>query len=199
MSSTFLVRGARCWICLSGSLQWALGSFSTNGPANHNFYRPGHARDLHVALLLPTRRRAPTPIGRLAERMAMAAVRRALLAHLRVPMARPAAAAAAAAVSVPGARRLLSTTEEGKGSFLDKGEVADRVVSVVKNFQKVEPAKVTPAAHFQKDLGLDSLDTVEIVMAFEEEFGFEIPDNEAEKIDSIKTAVDFIASHPQAK
>lgn len=59
--------------------------------------------------------------------------------------------------------------------------------------------QVTPTAHFQKDLGLDSLDTVEVVMAFEEEFGFEIPDNEAEKIDSIKTAVDFIASHPQAK
>ncbi|GJM88428.1 hypothetical protein PR202_ga04488 [Eleusine coracana subsp. coracana] len=127
--------------------------------------------------------------------MALAAVRRALLAHLRVPVARPAAAAAAAAVSVPAARRLLSsTTEEAKGSFLDKGEVADRVVSVVKNFQKVEPAKVTPTAHFQKDLGLDSLDTVEIVMAFEEEFGFEIPDNEADKIDSIKTAVEFIAS-----
>jgi NADH dehydrogenase (ubiquinone) 1 alpha/beta subcomplex 1, acyl-carrier protein len=75
--------------------------------------------------------------------MAMAAVRRALLAHLRVPVARP---AAAAAVSVPGARRLLSsTTEEAKASFLDKGEVADRVVSVVKNFQKVEPAKVSSA------------------------------------------------------
>ena len=59
--------------------------------------------------------------------------------------------------------------------------------------------QVTPTAHFQKDLGLDSLDTVEIVMAFEEEFGFEIPDNETEKIDSIKSAVDFIASHPQAK
>lgn len=59
--------------------------------------------------------------------------------------------------------------------------------------------QVTPNAHFQKDLGLDSLDTVEIVMALEEEFGFEIPDNEADKIDSIKVAVDFIASHPQAK
>ncbi|KAL6619339.1 hypothetical protein ACP70R_034478 [Stipagrostis hirtigluma subsp. patula] len=128
--------------------------------------------------------------------MAMAAARTALLTHLRVPVASPAAAAG----TVPAFRRLLSsTTEETKGSFLDKGEVADRVVSVVKNFQKVEPAKVTPNAHFQKDLGLDSLDTVEIVMAFEEEFGFEIPDNEAEKIDSIKTAVDFIASHPQAK
>lgn len=125
----------------------------------------------------------------------MAAARRALLAHLRVPVVHPAAAAA----TIPAAGRLLSSTTERKGSFLDKGEVADRVVSVVKNFQKVEPSKVTPSAHFQKDLGLDSLDTVEIVMAFEEEFSFEIPDNDAEKIDSIKTAVDFIASHPQAK
>ncbi|KOM37001.1 hypothetical protein LR48_Vigan03g038200 [Vigna angularis] len=58
---------------------------------------------------------------------------------------------------------------------------------------------VTPNAHFHNDLGLDSLDAVEIVMALEEEFGFEIPDNEADKINSIKHAVDFIASHPQAK
>lgn len=124
-----------------------------------------------------------------------AAARRALLNHLRVPVARPAVAAA----SVPVARLLSSTTEAEKGSFLDKAEVADRVVSVIKNFQKIEPSKVTPNAHFQKDLGLDSLDTVEIVMAFEEEFSFEIPDTEAEKIDSIKSAVDFIASHPKAK
>ncbi|KAL6516787.1 Acyl carrier protein 2, mitochondrial [Orobanche hederae] len=89
--------------------------------------------------------------------------------------------------------------DEAKGSFLDKSEVSDRVLSVVKNFQKVDPSKVTPNAHFQSDLGLDSLDTVEIVMAFEEEFGFEIPDNEADKITSINLAVDFIASHPQAK
>lgn len=59
--------------------------------------------------------------------------------------------------------------------------------------------QVTPTAHFQNDLGLDSLDTVEIVMALEEEFGFEIPDNEADKINSIDLAVDFIASHPHAK
>ncbi|KAI5649003.1 hypothetical protein M9H77_35008 [Catharanthus roseus] len=90
-------------------------------------------------------------------------------------------------------------SEEVRGSFLDKSEVTDRVISVVKNFQKVEPSKVTPDAHFQNDLGLDSLDTVEIVMALEEEFGFEIPDNEADKINSINLAVDFIASHPQAK
>jgi NADH dehydrogenase (ubiquinone) 1 alpha/beta subcomplex 1, acyl-carrier protein len=59
--------------------------------------------------------------------------------------------------------------------------------------------QVTPSAHFQNDLGLDSLDAVEIVMALEEEFGFEIPDNEADKINSVNLAVDFIASHPQAK
>ncbi|MBA0792157.1 hypothetical protein Gohar_016679 [Gossypium harknessii] len=58
---------------------------------------------------------------------------------------------------------------------------------------------VTPNAHFQNDLGLDSLDTVEVVMALEEEFGFEIPDNEADKISTINHAVEFIASHPQAK
>ncbi|KAJ9176092.1 hypothetical protein P3X46_011442 [Hevea brasiliensis] len=90
-------------------------------------------------------------------------------------------------------------SEEVRGSFLDKSEVADRVISVVKNFQKVDPSKVTPNAHFQNDLGLDSLDSVEVVMALEEEFGFEIPDNEADKISSVNLAVDFIASHPQAK
>ncbi|URE28545.1 hypothetical protein MUK42_36465 [Musa troglodytarum] len=63
----------------------------------------------------------------------------------------------------------------------------------------INPTQVTPNSHFHKDLGLDSLDTVEVVMALEEEFGFEIPDNEADKIDAINVAVDFIASHPQAK
>jgi NADH dehydrogenase (ubiquinone) 1 alpha/beta subcomplex 1 len=50
-----------------------------------------------------------------------------------------------------------------------------------------------------KELGLDSLDTVEVVMAYEEEFGIEIPDSEADKIQSTADAIAFIASHPQAK
>ncbi|KAJ6877606.1 hypothetical protein NC651_030383 [Populus alba x Populus x berolinensis] len=90
-------------------------------------------------------------------------------------------------------------SEEVRGTFLDKSEVSDRVVNVVKNFQKVDPSKVTPDAHFQNDLGLDSLDTVEIVMALEEEFSVEIPDNEADKISTVSHAIDFISSHPQAK
>ncbi|GAB4855877.1 Acyl carrier protein 2, mitochondrial [Ancistrocladus abbreviatus] len=129
------------------------------------------------------------------------AARSALLKRLRV-QARP-------FLQNPKAPCFLSTSfdnllrrhfsEEVRGSFLDKSEVTDRVISVVKNFQKVDPSKVTPNAQFQNDLGLDSLDTVEIVMALEEEFGFEIPDNEADKINSVNLAVDFIASHPQAK
>ncbi|EHA8590795.1 Acyl carrier protein 2, mitochondrial [Cocos nucifera] len=133
--------------------------------------------------------------------MAAAAARSALLKHLRLTAAFPASPRRAAPLFFAQVllRRRGFSTDEARGTFLDKSEVADRVITVVKNFQKVDPSKVTPNAHFQKDFGLDSLDTVEIVMALEEEFGFEIPDNEADKIDSINVAVDFIASHPQAK
>ena len=58
---------------------------------------------------------------------------------------------------------------------------------------------MSPSAHFQKDLGLDSLDTVEVVMAFEEEFAIEIPDSEADKILSTDDAISYIAGHPHAK
>ncbi|KAL5769602.1 hypothetical protein ACOSP7_013756 [Xanthoceras sorbifolium] len=132
------------------------------------------------------------------------AARGALLKYLRVnviprnPTAASGGDTGLFSVAFNAVRRRFST-EEVRGSFLDKSEVSDRVVSVVKNSQKVDPSKATPKAHFQNDLGLDSLDTVEIVMALEEEFGFEIPDNEADKISSIDLAVDFIASHPQAK
>ncbi|XP_020266223.1 acyl carrier protein 1, mitochondrial-like [Asparagus officinalis] len=81
---------------------------------------------------------------------------------------------------------------------LTKDEVIDRVLDVVKSFPKVDPSKVTPEVHFQKDLGLDSLDNVEIVMALEEEFKLEIPDKEADKIDSTALAIEYIANHPMA-
>jgi NADH dehydrogenase (ubiquinone) 1 alpha/beta subcomplex 1 len=85
------------------------------------------------------------------------------------------------------------------GTFLPEADVEERVVSVLKNFEKVDPSKVTPKAHFIKDLGLDSLDTVEVVMAFEEEFVLEIPDDMAEKILTCEDAVKFISQHPMAR
>lgn len=57
---------------------------------------------------------------------------------------------------------------------------------------------MTPEVHFQKDLGLDSLDNVEIVMALEEEFKLEIPDKEADRIDSCNLAIEYIHNHPLA-
>ena len=71
-------------------------------------------------------------------------------------------------------------------------EVLDKVVEIVCNQLSVNKEDVTPDASFVEDLGADSLDTVELVMAFEEEFGLEIPDDAAENITTIKSAVDWI-------
>ena len=75
------------------------------------------------------------------------------------------------------------------GRFLDEADVTDRVLGCLKNFQKVDPTKVTGTSHFMNDLGLDSLDAVEVVMSFEDEFGIEIPDADAEKIHSCSDAI----------
>lgn len=82
---------------------------------------------------------------------------------------------------------------------MDPKIVTERVMSVVKNFEKVQAAKVTPQARFKEDLDLDSLDAVEVVMAVEEEFGIEIPDSEADKIYSVADAVNYVSGHPMAK
>ena len=72
-------------------------------------------------------------------------------------------------------------------------EVAERVKSIIVEHLGVDEDKVTETASFIDDLGADSLDTVELVMAFEEEFGCEIPDDAAEKILTVKDAVDFLS------
>ncbi|MBB3065081.1 MULTISPECIES: acyl carrier protein [Limibacillus] len=71
-------------------------------------------------------------------------------------------------------------------------DIADRVKKIVIEHLGAEEEKVTENASFIDDLGADSLDTVELVMAFEEEFGCEIPDDAAEKIVTVKDAIDFI-------
>ena len=71
-------------------------------------------------------------------------------------------------------------------------DVADRVKKIVIEHLGVEADKVTDNASFIDDLGADSLDTVELVMAFEEEFGCEIPDDAAEKIQTVGDAVQFL-------
>ncbi|KAL3916784.1 MAG: hypothetical protein SGILL_005024 [Bacillariaceae sp.] len=84
-------------------------------------------------------------------------------------------------------------------TFLDPSEVTSRIIDVVKNFDQVDGNKVTEKVKFTDDLGLDSLDVVEVVMAIEDEFAIEIPDAEADKIASITDAVEYISSHPMAK
>lgn len=71
-------------------------------------------------------------------------------------------------------------------------DVAERVKKIVVENLGVDEAKVVEGASFIDDLGADSLDTVELVMAFEEEFGVEIPDDAAEKIQTVGDAVQFI-------
>jgi acyl carrier protein len=77
--------------------------------------------------------------------------------------------------------------------------VADRVKKIIVDQLGVEEDTVTPEASFVDDLGADSLDTVELVMALEEEFGIEIPDEDAEKIGKVKDAVEYIEKHSGKK
>ncbi|MBI1763355.1 MAG: acyl carrier protein [Acidobacteria bacterium] len=73
--------------------------------------------------------------------------------------------------------------------------IADKVKDIIAEELGVDREEVTDNARFIDDLGADSLDTVELVMRFEEEFGIEIPDEEAEKIQSVRDAFDYIEAH----
>jgi acyl carrier protein len=76
--------------------------------------------------------------------------------------------------------------------------VEEKVKEIIAKQLGVDVAQVTPEASFVEDLGADSLDTVELVMAFEEEFNIEIPDEDAEKISKVKDAIEYIKNKSKA-
>ena len=71
----------------------------------------------------------------------------------------------------------------------------DRLRDIVSETLKVEKERVTPEASFQDDLKADSLDLVELIMAFEDEYGVEIPDEDAQKIRTVEQALEYVQSH----
>ncbi|EAU55063.1 acyl carrier protein [Mariprofundus ferrooxydans] len=73
-------------------------------------------------------------------------------------------------------------------------EIEAKIIKIVGDQLNVDEGEINPDSSFVDDLGADSLDTVELVMAFEEEFGVEIPDEDAEGIQSVQNAIDYIAA-----
>ena len=74
-------------------------------------------------------------------------------------------------------------------------EIEARVKAIIVDKLGVDESEVTPAASFTNDLGADSLDTVELIMELEKEFGISIPDDQAEKISTVQDAIDYIANN----
>ncbi|KAI5460349.1 acyl carrier protein-like protein [Mariannaea sp. PMI_226] len=126
---------------------------------------------------------------------ARAAIRPA--ASMAVRRAAPVAPRVAAVL--PKIQSLQSVRMYSAGGALNKEEVEGRIVSLLQGFDKVnDVANIKSTAHFANDLGLDSLDTVEVVMAIEEEFSIEIPDKDADAIHSVEQAVEYILKQPDA-
>ncbi|KAF9270312.1 acyl carrier protein [Marasmius fiardii PR-910] len=102
------------------------------------------------------------------------------------------------ALSASRAHRQTPLRGFAAASGLSKQDIETRVLDVLKGFEKVDASKLSTSSHFSKDLGLDSLDAVEVVMAVEEEFAIEIPDAEADEIQTVQQAIEYIAKTPDA-
>ncbi|PWA43685.1 Acyl carrier protein (ACP) [Artemisia annua] len=122
----------------------------------------------------------------------MQSIRDSLLRHLRFTVSRRQLILVKDGSATSSFCRQLCTSA---GSSHD--EVKARVIGLVKKFDKTEASKVTELADFQKDLSLDSLDRVELVMAFEQEFSIEIPDEEADKLKCCADVANYIMSAPK--
>jgi acyl carrier protein len=81
---------------------------------------------------------------------------------------------------------------------LDREEILAKIQEITADRLGVDESDVTPDASFREDLEADSLDLVELIMELEEQFGMEIPDEEAEKITTVEEAVDYVAEHQAA-
>ncbi|EHK40173.1 uncharacterized protein TrAtP1_006230 [Trichoderma atroviride] len=134
------------------------------------------------------------------------AILRTSASAVRAAVARPAAIRTTALMAAPRAvaapvrvQSLMGVRMYSAGGSLNKEEVEGRILSLLQGFDKVnDTANIKPTAHFANDLGLDSLDTVEVVMAIEEEFSIEIPDKDADTIHSVDKAVEYIINQPDA-
>lgn len=81
---------------------------------------------------------------------------------------------------------------------MEREEILEKIKEITADRLGVEETEVTPEASFRQDLEADSLDLVELIMELEEQFGMEIPDEEAEKITTVEEAVDYVAEHQSA-
>ncbi|KAI3682843.1 hypothetical protein L1987_83151 [Smallanthus sonchifolius] len=122
----------------------------------------------------------------------MQSLRDSVLTHLRVRVSRRQLVLMQEVSASSSLHRLLCTST---GSNRD--QIMARVIGLVKKFDKIDATKVTESADFQKDLSLDSLDRVELVMAFEQEFSIEIPDEQADKLKCCADVANYIQSEPE--
>ncbi|KAF7339392.1 Acyl carrier protein [Mycena sanguinolenta] len=124
------------------------------------------------------------------------------MSFLRLARALPRQALAApcrqAALALPRRQAQIPFRAYSAGGGLSTEAVQSRILDLLKGFEKVDHEKLTLTASFSRDLGLDSLDVVEVQMAIEEEFSIEIPDAEADEIQTVAQAIEYIKNTPAA-